>query len=189
VSLARANVPLAVASGVVCLALGIGAGVVGMTVFGYHWEPQEKEAGQGGGPPGGMMAVMPKGKGKGKGKGGQGPSPKVQLVSLVNRLDLLTAKPLVVRLDADQREKVREQLKGLDTMDRLSDEEAGKRLGALLDVLKDQRQALEAVGFQWPGQKGKGFQPPLGLIPNPLRVGPNEGHLKALQRRLEKPLS
>jgi hypothetical protein len=134
---------------------------------------------------GGMMGG--KGGGMGKGGGGFGPTPKTQLAQLVAKLDVLTAKPLSIELTDDQRAKVREQIKGLASNEELSDDEATKRLNALLDVLKEQKVTLEAAGYRWPGEGGGGFggfgtpQPA-----NPFKEGKDAEHLKDLDERLAK---
>jgi hypothetical protein len=116
------------------------------------------------------------------GGGGRGPNSKNQLATLVAKLDLLTHKPLAVRLDAQQKDKMREQLKDLDDGE-LSEEKAKERLDALLEILKDQRKTLEDAGYRWPGQGGGGFQRPAD-VPNPFKVEQNEQHLKALRELL-----
>jgi hypothetical protein len=63
-------------------------------------------------------------------------------------------KPLVVTLDDDQKAKVQEQLKGLESMEELTAEEAKTRLDALLAIVEDQRETLEAAGYRWPGGGG-----------------------------------
>jgi hypothetical protein len=138
-------------------------------------------AGKGG--MGGMMGGMMGGKGKG---GGFGPSPKTQLAQLVTKLDVLTAKPLSIELTNDQRTKVREQIKGLASAEELSDDEATKRLNALLELLKDQKATLEAAGYRWPGEGGGfgGFGAP--QPPNPFKEGKDAEHLKDLDERLGK---
>jgi hypothetical protein len=127
--------------------------------------------GPGGGPPGG-------------GGGGRGPSPKAQLASLVTKLDQLTQKPLTVTLNDEEKAKLAEQLRGLAELDTLDDEEAKKRLEATLELVKDDREALEAAGYRWPGAPG-GFRPT--GAPNPFKEEENAAHLKGLQARLEKP--
>jgi hypothetical protein len=145
----------------------------------------------GGGPPGGggMPGFVANGKGDGKKGGGpggpKGPSAKAQLSTLVAKLDLLTAKPLQIQLDDEQKKLVQEQLKGLDAMETLSDEEATKRLEGLKEALKDQKQPLEEIGA-WPGASPQGgFGGPKDA-PNPFREGAGEKHLQALQERLGK---
>jgi hypothetical protein len=126
-----------------------------------------------GGPPGGQPGR------------GQGPSAKTQLASLVAKLDQLTRKPLAVNLTEEQRAQVREQLKGLGDADDLSDDDAKKRLDTVLDVVKDQRETLEAAGYRWPGQQGGG-RPPADAPKNPFKDEANGKHLKSLEDQLEK---
>ncbi len=172
------------------LAVGVGAGVIGMTYFGYSLkEPENKVPDQqaaGGMPPmgggmGGMGGRGPRGGGPGGpgmgGFGGMRNSPKSQLANLVAKLDDLTRKPLEVKLTEDQKQKVREQLKGLDGQKELTDDDAKKRLDALLDVVKDQRDVLKSAGYRWPGEGGGDMQPP---VPNPFTEEKNKEHLKSL---------
>jgi hypothetical protein len=204
------KVPAVIATGILCLAVGAGLGILGMGRFGYHWKSEreaEAEEAQGGapqgGPPGaGGMFGKDGGKGGkdggkggkgGKGGGGKGfgkaPSPKAELISLIDKLDVLTQKPLVVDLKGKEREKVREQLDALAKTEKLSNEDAQKHLDALLAALKDQRQTLEAAGYRWPGEAkaGSNFNPE--MAPNPLTVEQPGVHLKALRERLEKTTS
>lgn len=128
--------------------------------------PMGGPGGPGGGPggPGGMMGGGPGGGmggmmgGMGGGRGMQGPPVRSQLANLVSKLDALTnkEKPLLIELSPEQKQKVQEQLKGLAELQEVSDDEAKKRLDALLEVLKDNREKLEAVGYRWPGAAGPG---------------------------------
>ena len=177
------------------LGAGVGLGVVGMGFLGYHWEPQSsggdpREAMAMNGPPpmpGGMMGGggRPPGMGGGRqgGGGGRGPNSKNQLATLVAKLDLLTHKPLAVRLDAKQKDEVRKQLKDLDDGE-LSEEKAKERLDALLEILKDHRKTLEDAGYRWPGQGGGGFPGRAAGDANPFKEEQNEKHLKALRELL-----
>lgn len=206
------KVPAIIACSLISLILGAGSGMLGMAYFGHYKLPHvtnkegDAQAPEGKGPPGmpgmppgmpgmppgmpgmppGMpgMPGMPPGMGK---KGGRGPSAKMQLASLVTKLDVLTEKPLTVRLNSEQRAKVLEQLKGLEEMEELNDEQAKQRLDAVLKIVQEDRKALEAAGFRWPGeQKGGGFggfgPPPA----NPFTVEQNAERLDALRKRLEK---
>lgn len=186
------KVPAIIASSLICLLLGLGIGVLGMTYFGPielpEWlggRPTPTAAADDGPAPGPPM--MPKGMGGKGGKGGgqKGPSPKTQLGTLVARLDALTQKPLTISLDADQKKQVATNLKGLDQMDSLSDEDAKKRLDGLLAAVKDHKDTLEKTGFRWPGEPAMG--PPPGIVPNPFKFEPNSKHLQALEERLGTP--
>jgi hypothetical protein len=156
------------------LAVGVGAGVIGMTYFGYSLkEPERKAPDQqaaGGRPPMGAM-------------GGGGPNHKNQLASLVGKLDDLSRKPLEVKLTEDQKQKVREQLKGLAEQKELTDADAKKRLDALLDVVKDQSEVLKSAGYRWPDEggrpRGRDGQAPMPNN-NPFLEGKNNEHLKSL---------
>jgi hypothetical protein len=108
----------------------------------------------------------------------------------VAKLDALTAKPLAVKLSAEDRDKVRRQLAGLAAKEELTEEEAKERLDALLAVLEKDKATLEAAGYRWPGGGGEpGGGGPGGRRPpdNPFADPPNAGHLKALEERLGKP--
>ena len=132
---------------------------------------------------GGGMAGRGKGGGGGGGRGG--PSPKTQLATLVDKLDVLTSKPLAIELSPEKKTKVGELLKGLDQKAELTDEEAKEKLDSLLDQVKDQKSTLEAAGYRWPGEGGgggRGAAPPA----NPFKEEANSQHLKALQERLAK---
>jgi hypothetical protein len=104
---------------------------------------------------------------------------------------VLTRKPLAVELDGEKKKKVLEQLRGLGEKDELKDEEAKEKLDALLKVLADDRDTLEAVGYRWPGAAapaggGRGGRGAAQAPPNPFKQENNREHLKALQQRLEK---
>jgi len=122
----------------------------------------------------------------GSGSGGQsspgGPRtpPKDRLVSLVNKLDLLTSQGPRVKLTDDQKAKIREKLSGLGDKDEIQDEEAQKTLEDILEIVEGDRKYLELAGFQYPGTGGDFPRP----IPNPFKYKANADHLKALQDRL-----
>jgi hypothetical protein len=203
----RLKMPAIIVSSLACLVAGLGLGMLVMVSMGYQLErpaaSAAQESGPGGGPGGGMGAKMAGMKGKGGGKGGMGggmggmggmmggmggggggAQPKAQLAGLVDKLDLLTARPLAIQLTDEQRAKVAEQLKGLEGAKDLTDEEAKKRLDALTETLKPYRETLEAAGYRWPGAGGGGGrQPP---PPNPFLEEKNNKHLKELQERLTK---
>jgi hypothetical protein len=107
------------------------------------------------------------------------------LAALVIKLDRLTSKPLSIDLSEDQKKRLREQLQGLADQDKLSDDEAKKKLDALLDVLKSNKDTLVAAGYPWPGERPQG---PRMEAPsqNPFRERGNQNHLKALEDRLAK---
>jgi hypothetical protein len=160
---ATTNVPIAICSGIICFLVGLGGGAASMVAFGYKTErPNETAANpEGGGP--GPSAMMPGGGGGGgrggpggPGGGGRGPTSKTQLAALVGKLNQLTDKPLFVELTPAQKKQIHEQLQGLADKDELSDDDAKKRLDAMLDVLKDQKATMEAAGYRWPGQGGGG---------------------------------
>jgi hypothetical protein len=178
------------------LALGLGLGVLLMFAFRYQFEepqappssPRVPDIGVAGrGPPGGEPQAPGGGRGGRGGRGGGGPNYKNQLALLVDKLDVLTEKPLTVRLDDEQRKQVKEQLKGLADADELSDDDAQKRVEELHKVLKDQESALEAAGYNWSGQGG-GRGGGRGGAPegNPFKTETNAKHLKSLSERLNQ---
>jgi hypothetical protein len=188
-SLAHLKVPALVSVGLVCCVVGVGAGALGHAAFGEFWK-KPPETGEGGDPAaapamGGMQ--MPRMMGAGMpGMGGRGPNSKIQLASLVAKIDQLTQKPLTINLTDEKRAKLREQLQGLDTKEELSEEEAKKRLDAILEVVKEDRATLEAAGYRWPGQGGGGGGmrlPPMD--PNPFTNEQNGKHLKSLQDQVK----
>ena len=195
------RVPAVMAGIVGGLAVGLAVGVLGMARFGYEVKkPKAKEesedpranpmvqSGRGGMPGGGMPGGgMPGGGMPGGGMPGRGPNPKQQLVGLVSKLNVLTDKPLAVTLSPEQKEKVLEQLQGLDKPEELKDDEAKKRLGELLKDLKPHKATLEAAGYRWPSEDGPGRggqpQPPPA---NPFKAKENGATLKSLEQRLKK---
>ena len=136
----------------------------------------------GGGLPGGGMFGGKGGGGKGKGKGFGAPSDKAQLAALIAKLDQLTNANLTLKLTDEQRATIREQLKDLSEQEEVTDEDAKKRLDAILDSLKDQRQVLEAAGYFWPGTP---FPKNAPAGSNPFRVGPDSAKLNSLQEKLK----
>jgi hypothetical protein len=196
------KIPLVVATGIICLAVGLGLGALGMTCFGYSWEKPPVGEKQKGPPPtmdpnrGGFPGMgnpgqgFPGGGNPGQGNpgfGNRGASAKNQLVNLVTKLDLLTRKPLTISLKEDQQEELRKTLHGLDKLDELSTEEAQKRLSTVLAIVEKDKETLEAAGYRWPGQGGGGFRPPADT-PNPFKDDEKNGtHLKSLQERLGSP--
>jgi hypothetical protein len=194
------KVPAVVSVGLICLVLGAGGGAVLTTVYGSLWgaptaaksgdevSPEEGAAKMGGAP---KMEGMGKGKGgmgkggfgkgKGKGKGPDGPpSPRSQLATLVTKLDQLTREPLTVKLNDEQKAKLGEQLAGLEKMDSISEDEAKKRLDAILDIVKENRETLEAAGFAMSGRR------PPADSPNPFKEGSPLKHLEGLRERVGK---
>jgi len=198
------KVPAIIATGIICLALGVGVGAVGMANIEFllpkpptgnndmaggppSTSPDDMRAPggprgpfmpPGGGPPGGGFP------GGGPPGGGRGPNPKNQLASLVTKLDQLTEKPLAITLTTEQQAKLSEQLKGIDEKSALTDEDAKKCLDAVLEIVQGDRDTLETAGFRWPGEGG-GPRPPSNA-PNPFTEPDNGKHLKALKERVTK---
>lgn len=196
-SVANPSVPAVISTGLICLALGAGAGVVATQLYGPFFVGEKKSpnspedmVAQGGGmplpgPP--MAARMGGGEGKGKSKGGMGggqPSGQAQLAQLVAKLDQLTAKPLTISLTDDQKAKLAKQLTGLDAAEELKDDEAKKRMNAILEIIQDDRATMEAAGYSWPGSPPPMRPQPEG--PNPFKSAETGKTLKALQERVGK---
>lgn len=198
-------------------ALGVAIGVIWLAGFGYRInQPEEGTAdmtGKEGGPPappsgpggfgkggGGKGGGGPGAFGKGGGGGGKGgfgggggvpPTARVQLVVLVNALDTLVDQPVALTLTAEERATLAQQLKGLQTSNNITEEDAKARLDTILKVVEKDRKALEAIGYRWPSPDGKGpakggFGGPPKDSPNPFSEGPAGERLKSLQERLDK---
>jgi hypothetical protein len=199
----RIKMPAIVITGLGCLAVGLGIGMVTMAALGYRLEPahgpgespsagmadtgrsgEMKAAGGRGRGAGGMGPMMGGGKGRGMG-GGRGPSPKTQLAGLVDKLDVLTGKPLAIELAPERKAKIAEVLKGLDDKMELTDEDAKRKLDALLAEVQDQKTTLEAAGYSWPGEGGAPGRAG-AAAPNPFKEEASAQHLKALRERLAK---
>jgi hypothetical protein len=195
------SVPAVVSTGLICLALGVGAGVVTTQLYGPFMAGEKKspnspedmlakgEMPLPGPPVAAGMGGEGKGKGKGKGKGGmggagRGPSARAQLVRLVSKLDQLTGEGLTIRLTDEQKAKLAEQLAGLDKLEELKDDEADKRLKAILEVIENTRATLEAAGYTWPGAAPMARPQPDAA--NPFSDAENSKPLKALQERVGK---
>ncbi len=202
------KIPAIFATGLITFVLGGGAGILAQTYFG-PWLSVSKSTsndggpppgmgdgpppGMGGGPPPGMGGAPPPGMGGGPppgmagGKGGmmgKGPSPRMQLLSLVNKLDQLTDKPLTVNLSAEQKTKIAEALKELTATDEVGEEVAKNRLDALVESLAEHRSTMEAAGFRWPGEKG-GFGGFPKDDPGIFKQEKNAETLKRLQNRVK----
>lgn len=135
--------------------------------------------GKGGGGMGGGM-----GAGKGGGMGGAfQPSQKMLLTSLVRKLDVLTGD-VAIKLSDAQKEALNKELAELETLEKLSDVQAQKKLEAINAIL-DESQKVKHAAISLPF--GKGGRPGGGGgggTPNP---DPNanpfaeENSLKALK--------
>jgi hypothetical protein len=202
------KVPVALAAGLICLVLGVGlalgAGVWGVSAFGYKFsleKPKEEEKqgeggpppnmGMRGGAPGGMRggAGGPGGGGRGGRGGGNTDANKTRLASLVAKLDVLTHKPLSINLTEEQQKKLQTELKGLDEKEQLSNDECDERLQAILKLLtEDNKETLQEAGFRTqPGGRGGGIGQLPQAPPNPFKTEENAKHLKALQEKAAKP--
>ena len=192
----QAKVPAVIATGVICMLLG---GGIGAAVMSYLAPKSEQQVQAAPADEGGKAAPDAKGgdakgakgdKGGKGGGGGKGPGPKVQLVQLVGKLDVLTRETLHVELTPDQKKQAKEVLAGLDEQEAITDDEAKAKLEALLKLLEANRKALEAAGFVWPGAPPAGA-PPVGGMgapapANPFKTGNSADRLKALQATVGK---
>ncbi len=203
-SMASKKVPAVIVSGVVCLCLG--AAITFLVMESIGRTNKEAAANPAAGDnsaknavPNAASAAKGMGGGKGGGKGGgapgggKGPNSKVQLVQLVTRLDVLTAKPQKLELTTEQKKQVKELLADLDSKDELTEDEAKAKLEALMKLVEGQKDTLEVVGYRWPNQNGAGGGGPGGgpggggtPPPNPFTSGQNAEHLKSLQTTLSK---
>ena len=196
----RLKVPGSLTAAAGAAVLGLALGIIWMAGFGYKVTGPETETAEGptdvpksgGGPPGMGKGGMGKGGGAPKGGGfggGNAPSPRTQLAGLVTALDRLVDRPVTLTLTPEDRSKIAEQLKGLDSAAEVNDEDAEARLEAILKVLEKDRKALESVGYRWPSPDAKGPKGGFGGpkdSPNPFAAGNPKEHLKSLQERLEK---
>jgi hypothetical protein len=187
-------VPGFVVSAIVCLMLSVGATVIVMLSLGYKRgesvydqmkQAKEKQGGPGSASPAGTMpkAFGPDEAAKAKMSQGLGdPRPAQQVVTLIAKLDELTAEAGKLELTAEQQAKVRDQLQALTVPDYLADSVAREHMDAILKVLENHRQTLEAAGFKWPGGT---YNPNMRPGPNPFKEGEPAKHLKALLDRFQ----
>jgi hypothetical protein len=178
------QVPTVISTGLICFGLGAAVGVAAMATFGASWMPQPKAEA-----PGVQLAANGS---QGRGQSGGGPpflgglgaaNPKEQLATLVVKLDLLTHKPLAIRLTDEQRTKLREQLQGLSDKEQLDPAEALKRLEEIQKIVESDKGTLEAAGFSWPVPRSAGRPTD---VPNPFKQEQNGQHLKSLQEEVTK---
>ncbi|HKB04543.1 MAG TPA: hypothetical protein VKD90_20135 [Gemmataceae bacterium] len=191
----KAKMPAVVTAGFGGTALGLGLGVVLMGSLGYQTNPgAPPPAGADGAGPGAAPKALGKGGPQGKGGFGGGgggfgqPNSKALLSSLVIALDRVADRPVTIALTPEQRQAIAEQLKGLDSADQLSEEEAKARLDAIHKIVEKDKDALEAVGYRGFAPPGKGGGGGGGFgkdqPPNPFKEGTAAGRLKSLNDRL-----
>lgn len=188
----RVKLPAIVIGIIASLAAGFGGGVITMAALGSRefFSASAKELGEG--PPAFITNPSPAEMERMKKQmmppsetSGQEPSPKLRLASLIDKLDLLTRKTLVLELNAEQKKKVLAQLRGLDGKDALTDSEAKAHLDTLLDLLKNDKDVLEGVDYPWSAVRKDGPQSS-AIPPNPFKQGKHQKHLKTLQERLSQ---
>src|SRR5262245_44228056 len=189
------KVPAFVVSFIICLLVSSGATVMVMLgYFGYKTgetvkdimtDAMLKKFETGGNPnQGPPKAAAPKEGPKAEmAKGLRDPRPAVQVVTLIAKLDALTAEANKLQLTDEQRTKVRDQLQPLGDPDFLGDAVAKQHMNAILDALKGHRETLEAAGFKWPSEM---YDPNVRPGKNPFKEGEPAQHLKSLQERLAK---
>jgi hypothetical protein len=195
-ALPRTQVPAFLLGIVGGMGLGAGAAVIGMMGFGWRWYAQYYEnenprlgasgpPQMGGGGGRGGRGGGQRGGGRGGQRGGGGASSKNQLASLITKLDLLTHDRLSVKLDAEQKRKIREQIQKLEEKDELSEEEAKTKLDAVVEILHDDQKAtLSEAGANLPGQRG-GNRGGGDASANPFKGGQPNEHLKSLRNQLD----
>jgi hypothetical protein len=179
--------------------LGLGATLALIYMMGFGWRhyaqhyEQEHDGpppgapapqANGGGPRGGGGAPGMGGQ-RGGGRGGRRANPKADLASLVAKLDLMTHERPTLKLDAEQKRKILEQLKTVDKVDALLENEAKDAIVGIQKILKDQRKTLEDIGYHWT-EEGEEEKPPPLNPPNPFKTEPGRDHLQALRNQLEK---
>jgi len=162
---------MAVVTSILSLGVGLGLGIAGSAVFApvprTYLSPSEAKTLE---KIGGFYKGLPP-------KKDQERSAKDLLVSLVVKLDRLSAQSAKLNMSKEERQKVLRQLQDLGDVKTLSEDEAKKRVEALLDVLKEHKDILVAADFAWPGS---------ARLPNPFLEDENRAHLNALRARLEK---
>lgn len=183
--IARSKVPAILLGIVGGAGLGAGIAVIAMMGYGWRWYAQYYENSNprlsGGEPP----PMGGGGRPRGGGQRGTGFNSKNQLASLITKLDLLTHERPAVKLDIEQKRKIREQIQKLEDNEALGEDEAQKRLDAVVEILHDdQKQILSEAGVNLPGQRsgnrGGGDAPA-----NPFKEGPPYQHLKSLRDQLK----
>jgi hypothetical protein len=190
------GVPAWVVGGIVCLLMSIAGTWLYMTEWlGYKRGPtiyetqadasarQGKEGSQAPGTPraqGDPNQAGPKGD---LIKGARGDRPSTHVVTLVAKLDELTAAPAKLQLTADERAKVLPELQELEKPDILGDKPAQEHMLAILKAIGDHRKVLEDAGFKWPSSEMAQPSPP---PQNPFKEGDAAKHMKALLDRLAK---
>jgi hypothetical protein len=180
VTIASLRVPAIITCSIISLVVGLGGGAGAMTYFGYHWKPEITVP-----PPPAGMPAAPTGIGGAK----SGPSAKSQLAQLLVKLDQVTGHQLVVNLTSEQKKALREQLAGLGDPDELKDDDAKKRLDAILETVKSHKETMELAGFRWPGPPAGGMSmgsAPKKEAPNPFKEGDNAKRLQELQKLVGK---
>jgi hypothetical protein len=178
----KGKVPGLVMLAVVCLGLGAAAGVAVVVVYGQQVRPAVPAQPLSGRAKA-TLAVEKEMQKKLEEDAAKTPA-KANLAALVVKLDYLATSPLKLNLDEKQRQGVVEQLNGLADLGMLPEEDAGKRLFALQQILNpDQEVVLYAAGFLWPG--GVSVQEQTRSHANPFRIPEVRKHLRDLEKQLK----
>jgi hypothetical protein len=186
------TVPGWIVSAIVCLLLSIGLTIMTMMLMGYktgetvyeRMADAKSYMGKNSGIGAPNMQGGPGEKGpKGDTKSANAARPAGRVVTLIEKLDNLTADPGKLQLTADQRAKILPHLEKLAEPDVLEDAFAQEHMSAILEAIKDQRKELEDAGFQWSSESPI---PPITPPQNPFKAGDAAKHLKALQERMAK---
>jgi hypothetical protein len=188
------KVPVAAVVSLVCLLASAGITVIVLLSLGYKQGEtiydimKEAKAKQG------TSSAVPAGKGPqdfgsqdpSKGamsKGLSDPRPVDQLVTLIAKLDTLTAEPGALQLTDEERAKTLVKLPPIREPDYLGDALARQHLEALLKVLQDHKSELEKAGIRWPSAM---YNPNTKPPKNPFKEGEAAKHLKSLEEHLAK---
>lgn len=205
----KIKIPSVITASFGALGLGLSIGIIFMAGLGYKPFGPESPSGpvdpgtepkmgggapkMGGGMPGGAKGKVggapggpAKGKTGGSAPGGGGPSPRQQLASLVNALDSLSDKPITITLSDQARTDIAAQLKGLDAVTEIKDDEAKSKLEAIQKIVEKDRASLETVGYRWVTDGKSANRPTTAESANPFKEGKDAERLKSLLERLGK---
>lgn len=173
---ARTKLP-AILLSVLGLALAgvFAAGVVYMVAQGYDWNPKATTESA---PQGNRGAAAPP-----AGATMAPPDFRNALTGLVIVLDQLTSQPERLKLTAEQKKIIHEQLKDLDQLAELTQYDAGDRLEEMWKAISGHRKSIEEAG--WTPRGGAASQTKSDL-PNPFKDDKNRRHLKSLQEHVGK---
>lgn len=218
---ARKSMPTWFIAGILGVFIGGGGGML-LAMYGYDYRMKKIKTpdaaqldmtaagmsapGPGSEPPGPGMPPPPGmgmgGPGMGMGGpgmgGGGGPSGKRDLTTFIGKVELLSRPNVQLQLDAEQQAKLAAELEGLEKAEKMTDDDAEKRLEAFEALLTpEQKDALDAVALPrrgrggppggGPGGAGSGGAGPGGESPddNPFAQETNQKRLHDLLSRLQ----